>query len=241
MRSRIGVAVLVALLLFTALTVVAGGWYGFRAFTELRPGSWRTPTEIVDRNGETFLKLYGSEWRRTDPVVLEDLPDHVVYAFLAAEDVRFRSHFGIDPIGIGRAALSNVKAGGIAQGGSTITQQLAKMRFLSTERTFTRKAKEALLAVIIEMRLSKDDILEAYLNDVYLGHRNGRGILGIDEAARAYFNKTPAKLTVAEAALLAGMVRAPNADVATKRRDGVLDVMRDRGWLDEDEHKRATR
>ena len=220
---------------------MAGGWYGFRAFTELRPGSWRTPTEIVDRNGETFLKLYGSEWRRTDPVVLEDLPDHVVYAFLAAEDVRFRSHFGIDPIGIGRAALSNVKAGGIAQGGSTITQQLAKMRFLSTERTFTRKAKEALLAVIIEMRLSKDDILEAYLNDVYLGHRNGRGILGIDEAARAYFNKTPAKLTVAEAALLAGMVRAPNADVATKRRDGVLDVMRDRGWLDEDEHKRATR
>ncbi len=239
MRSRIGVAVLIALLAFTALSVVAVGWYGFRAFTELRPGSWRTPTEIVDRNGETFLELYGSEWRRTDPVLLEDLPDHVVYAFLAAEDVRFRGHFGIDPIGIGRAALSNVKAGGIAQGGSTITQQLAKMRFLSTERTFTRKAKEAVLAVIIEMRLSKDDILEAYLNDVYLGHRNGRGILGIDEAARAYFNKTPAKLTVAEAALLAGMVRAPNAEVATKRRDGVLEVMRDRGWLDEDEYERA--
>ena len=173
-----------ALLLFTAVSVVAGGWYGFRAFTELRPGSWRTPTRIVDRNGGTFLELYGSEWRRTDPVVLKDLPDHVVYAFLAAEDVRFRSHFGIDPIGIGRAALSNVKAGGIAQGGSTITQQLAKMRFLSTERTFTRKAKEALLAVIIEMRLSKDDILEAYLNDVYLGHRAAPGDVVVGHLVR---------------------------------------------------------
>ena len=145
-RSRIGVAVLVAFVAFSAISAVVYGWYGFRVFSELRPGSWRTPTEIVDRNGKTFLELYGSEWRRTDPVILGDLPDHIVYAFLAAEDVRFRSHFGIDPIGIGRAALTNVRAGGIAQGGSTITQQLAKMRFLSTERTFTRKAKEAILA-----------------------------------------------------------------------------------------------
>jgi 1A family penicillin-binding protein len=231
----------VAFLAFSAISAVVYGWYGFRVFNELRPGSWRTATEIVDRNGETLLELYGSEWRRTDPVILGDLPDHIVYAFLAAEDVRFRSHFGIDPIGIGRAALTNVRAGGIAQGGSTITQQLAKMRFLSTERTFTRKAKEAIFALIIEMRLSKDDILEAYLNDVYLGHRSGRGILGLDEGARAYFNKAPAKLTVAEAALLAGMIRAPNAEVARKRRDAVLGVMQDRGWIDEGEHDRAVK
>ena len=239
MRSRIGVAVLLGLLVYTALFTAVTAWYGFRVFTELRPGSWRTPTEIVDRNGETFLKLYGAEWRRTDPVVLADLPSHVPSAFLAAEDIRFRSHFGLDPVGIVRAALTNVRAGGIAQGGSTITQQLAKTRYLSTERTFTRKAKEAILAVLIELRLSKDDILEAYLNDVYLGHVNGRGILGLDEAARAYFNKSAKSLTVAEAALLAGMIRSPNAEVARDRRDAVLAVMLERGWIDEDEHDKA--
>ena len=221
-------------------------WYGFRVYSELAPASWRTPTQIVDRNGETFLRLYGAEWRTTDPVKIEDLPDHVVNAFLAAEDVRFRSHFGIDPLGIGRAALANVKAAGVAQGGSTITQQLAKTRFLSAERTFTRKAKEAVIALMIELRLSKDEILEAYINDVYLGHRDGRSILGLDEASRAYFNKRPKSLTVAEAALLAGMIRAPNRDnpeerakVARQRRDAVLKVMRDRDWIDEGEYERA--
>ena len=222
------------------------GWYGFRVYTELAPASWRTPTEIVDRNDETFLRLYGAEWRTTDPVKIEDLPDHVVNAFLAAEDVRFRSHFGVDPLGIGRAALANVKAAGVAQGGSTITQQLAKTRFLSAERTFTRKAKEAVIAVMIEARLSKDEILEAYVNDVYLGHRDGRSILGLDEAARAYFNKRPKNLTAAEAALLAGMIRAPNRDnpeerakVARQRRDAVLKVMLDREWIKESEYERA--
>ncbi|HUP49280.1 MAG TPA: PBP1A family penicillin-binding protein, partial [Thermoanaerobaculia bacterium] len=239
MRSRFGVAVLVVFVAFAAVSAVLYAWFAFRVFTELRPGSWRTATEIVDRNGETIVEVYGAEWRRTDPVVLADLPDHVPNAFLAAEDVRFRRHFGIDPVGIGRAALTNVRAGEVSQGGSTITQQLAKMRFLSAERTFTRKAKEAVLAVLIEMRLSKDDILEAYLNDVYLGHRDGHAILGVDEAARAYFNKTPAKLTVDEAALLAGMIRAPNAEVARRRRDAVLGVMRDRKWITEKEHDRA--
>ncbi|HUP45583.1 MAG TPA: PBP1A family penicillin-binding protein, partial [Thermoanaerobaculia bacterium] len=246
MRSRLGVAILLAFVAFAAVSAVVNLWYGYRVVTELRPGSWRTPTEILDRDGETLLALYGAEWRRTDPVVLEDLPDHIPNAFLAAEDVRFRSHFGLDPVGIGRAALTNVKAGGIAQGGSTITQQLAKTRFLSAERTFTRKAKEAVLAPLIELRLSKDEILEAYLNDVYLGHRDGRSILGLDEAALAYFNKKPGDLNVAEAALLAGMIRAPNRDnpeerarVARERRNAVLGVMRDRGWIDEDDHDRA--
>ena len=246
MRSRLSVAVLVAFLIFAALTLGVLSWYGFRVATELSAGSWRTPTQIIDRHGETFLELYGAEWRVTAPIILKDLPDHVSNAFLAAEDVRFRSHIGIDPVGVGRAALTNVKAGSVTQGGSTITQQLAKTHFLSAERTFTRKAIEATLALLIELRLSKDDILEAYLNDVYLGHRDGRSILGLDEAARVYFNKSPQSLTVAEAALLAGMIRAPNRDnpedsarVARERRDAVLGVMLQRKWISADEHSRA--
>lgn len=172
-------------------------------------------------------------------MILEDLPDHVANAFLAAEDVRFRRHFGIDPRGIGRAALRNVRAGEIAQGGSTITQQLAKTRFLSSERTFTRKGKEAVLALLIEARLTKNEILEAYLNDVYLGHRAGRPIHGLDEAARAYFNKSPKNLTIAEAALLAAMIRSPNSGAVPRRRNLVLRVMLDRGWISKDEYDEA--
>lgn len=222
------------------------GWYGFRVFSELGSGSWRKPTVVLDRNGEPFLELYGAEWRVTDPVVLEDLPDHVPNAFLAAEDVRFRSHFGIDPLGIARAALANLRRGEITQGGSTITQQLAKTRFLSAERTFTRKGLEAVLAFLIEARLSKDEILEAYLNEIYLGHRNGRKVLGLDEAALVYYNKSPQDLTIAEAALLAGMIRAPNRDnpeenreIARKRRDAVLRTMRDRKWISKREYDHA--
>ena len=161
-RSRLAIVVILAFVAFAVLSAATFGWYGYRVFTELQSGSWRTPTKIVDRDGEPLLELYGAEWRRTDPIVLEDLPEHIPNAFLAAEDVRFRSHFGLDPIGLARAALTNVKAGGIAQGGSTITQQLAKTRFLTAERTFTRKGVEAVLAVLIEARLSKDEILEAY-------------------------------------------------------------------------------
>lgn len=246
MRSFLAALVIVAFVGFTVFAVVVFGWYGFRVVTELGEGSWKTPTEVVDHHGETFVKLYGSEWRVTVPVVLEDLPDHVANAFLAAEDVRFRSHFGIDPLGIGRAALTNVRAGGIEQGGSTITQQLAKTRFLTAERTFSRKALEAAIALLIEVRLTKNEILEAYLNDVYLGHRHGRTVVGLDEAARVYFKKSPNDLTVAEVALLAGMIRAPNRDnpeenreIARKRRDAVLGVMRNRGWLDQEEHDNA--
>lgn len=245
-RSRLGLFILAGFVVFSALTAVAFGWYGYRVFTELGRDSWKTPTTILAHDGSTFLEVYGADWRATEPVVLADLPEHVPAAFMAAEDIRFRSHPGIDPIGITRALLTNVRSGGIAQGGSTITQQLAKTRFLSNERTFTRKGIEAMLALLIELRLSKDDILEAYLNDVYLGHRGGRTVLGLDEAARVYFDKAPSDITPAEAALLAGMIRAPNRDnpeerpeVAKERRDAVLEVMRDREWIDEDEYDDA--
>ena len=246
MRTRVVIGILVAFIAFSGLAAGVFGWYGYRIFTELTPGSWRAPTEILDRNGRTIVSLYGSEWRVAEPVVLGDLPDYIPNAFLAAEDTRFRSHLGIDPIGIGRAAVTNVAAGEVTEGGSTITQQLAKTRFLSAKRTMSRKFVEAGLALLIELRLSKDEILEAYLNEVYLGHRDGREVRGLGEAARLYFGKSPAKLTVAEAALIAGMIRAPNRDnpdersrIAKQRRDAVLGVMLDKKWIDKDQRDRA--
>ena len=206
----------------------------------IRGQAWRQPTTIVTRGGKEICKVYGADWRSTPPVMIDSLPKHVADAFLAAEDVRFRSHFGVDPIGMARAALRNVRAGGIAQGGSTIPQQVVKQHFLTNERTWRRKFTEIALAISLDARLSKDDILELYLNDVYLGHHNGNPILGIDEASRLYFDKAPKNLRVDEAALLAAMIRAPNRDtpekrpdIARARRNAALAVMHDRGWIDE--------
>lgn len=220
-----------------------------RMARELAPRSWRVPTVIAsDVNGRTreVARVYGSDWRPTPPVLLEQLPPHIADAFLAAEDVRFRRHIGLDPIGIARAFFANIRAGGIAQGGSTIPQQIVKQRFLSNERTWRRKIVEGALAVAIDRRLTKDDLLELYLNDVYLGHYAGSPILGIDEASRLYFDKPPRALRLDEAALLAAMIRAPNRDTPEKRpelararRDAILGVMRDRGWINENEHRIA--
>lgn len=214
----------------------------------IRGQSWRQPTIITTRAGKEIVKVYGAEWRPTPPVRIEELPEHVAHAFVAAEDVRFRRHFGIDPIGMARALLTNVRAGGIAQGGSTIPQQVVKQHFLTNERTWRRKITEIALAVDLDARLSKDEILELYLNDVYLGHQAGNPILGIDEASRLYFDKSPKALRPDEAALLAAMVRAPNRDtpekrpdIARARRNAILAVMRDRGWLEDDEFERASK
>ncbi|MBV8517577.1 MAG: PBP1A family penicillin-binding protein [Acidobacteria bacterium] len=220
-----------------------------RMMRALGSRSWRRPTILAtDAGGRTreFARVYGVDWRVTPPVLIETLPPHVADAFLAAEDVRFRHHIGVDPVGIARALLTNVRAGGIAQGGSTITQQIVKQRFLTQERTWSRKIVEGILAVVLDARLSKDDILELYLNDVYLGHHAGAAILGIDEASRLYFDKPPRLLRVDEAALLAGMIRAPNRDNPEKRpdlvrarRDAILGVMRDHHWIDDAEYRAA--
>src|SRR5512141_2683457 len=146
-RTRLGLAIAGGLV--AGIIVASTGWYGYRVYTELKPGSWRTPTEILDRNDKVLVALYGSEWRVAEPVTIGKLPPYVPNAFLAAEDTRFRHHIGIDPIGIGRALVSNVRAGGVTEGGSTITQQLAKMRFLSAKRTLSRKFVEAGLALMI--------------------------------------------------------------------------------------------
>jgi penicillin-binding protein 1B len=218
---------------------------------ELSGRSWREPTIIFSAAGgktREVLRVYGVNWRVTPPVKLESLPSYISNAFIAAEDVRFRRHIGVDPIGVARALMTNVRAGGIAQGGSTINQQIIKARYLSQERTWRRKFVEAILAVVLDARLSKNDILELYLNDVYLGHYAGAPVLGVDEAARLYFGKVPERLRVDEAALIASIIRAPNRDnqgkrpeIVRARRDAVLRVMRDRGWINESQLADATR
>jgi penicillin-binding protein 1B len=169
---------------------------------------------------------------------LGDFPRHVVSAVLAAEDARFATHPGVDPLGLLRAAWVNLRGGEVRQGGSTITQQLAKNLFLSPRRTFTRKLNEALLALILEARMTKEEILEAYLNTVYLGRSDSIGIYGVAQGARAFFGKEPRDLTIAEAATIAGVIHAPNVDSplrhrdrARARRDQVLVLMAENSWI----------
>lgn len=140
------------------------------------------------------------------PVKIAALPAYVPGAFVAIEDRRFRSHWGVDPIGIARATWQNLRAGGVRQGGSTITQQLAKLAFTNADRTAGRKLREAVIAFWLEAWLTKDEILERYLSSVYFGDN----VYGLRAAALHYFNRPPEKLTVAQAAMLAGLVKAPS-------------------------------
>ncbi len=176
--------------------------------------------------------LTDSSRERRSVVPLEDMPLALRRAVVSIEDERFYRHIGVDPRGIARAAVTNLRKGGVSQGGSTITQQLAKNMFLSSERTFSRKGQEALLALILEHRYDKDRLLEAYLNEIYLGQRNGFAVMGVGEAARIWFGKDVSALTVGECALLAGAIHSPNRTVpwkhpeeAKRRRDQVLNRM----------------
>ncbi|HEX8770599.1 MAG TPA: transglycosylase domain-containing protein, partial [Acidimicrobiales bacterium] len=176
-------------------------------------------------------RLNGSQDR--DPIKLHELPDHVRNAVLAAEDADFYSHSGVDPEGVFRALLRN-STGGRQQGGSTITQQLAKLNYTGSQRTVLRKFKEVLYASELERKYSKHELLERYLNQVYLGH----GAYGFGLASHVYFGVNASQLTPAQAAMLAGKIQAPNAldpyakpDAARDRRDHVLQAMKKHGWL----------
>jgi penicillin-binding protein 1A len=175
---------------------------------------------------------------------LQDTPELVVNAFVAAEDRRFYAHHGVDLKSIVRAMTSNLWSREVVQGGSTITQQLARLVFLNQDRTFKRKLKEALLAQKIDRELSKDDILEHYLNLVYLG----AGAYGVKDAAWVYFSKDLDELTLPEAATIAGMPAAPsdyspleNPELAKNRRDRVLEKMADAGYISDDRAEAAKR
>ncbi|MFP4313583.1 MAG: transglycosylase domain-containing protein [Alphaproteobacteria bacterium] len=184
----------------------------------------------------SVLARYGEI--KGNSVPIQDIPQNLISAVLAIEDRRFYQHFGLDPIGLARAMAVNIREGGVVQGGSTITQQLAKNLFLSHERTLKRKMQEAMLAIWLEYQLTKDEILSAYLNRVYLGS----GTYGVDAAANLYFDKAPKDLNLREAATIAGLLKAPsrfsprrNPSLAKKRADVVLAAMEDAGYITQEQ------
>jgi penicillin-binding protein 1B len=182
------------------------------------------------------------------PVRIDETPRVLINAVLAAEDHRFFEHGGLDVRALLRAAWANLRAGRVKEGGSTITQQLVKVRLLSPQRTFFRKLREAWLAALVESRYSKERILEAYLNEIYLGQRGPIAIRGVGSASRAYFGKEVHQLTTPEAALIAAIIRGPNIyspavdpDRAREHRNVVLARMRDLKMITSDEFERARR
>lgn len=176
----------------------------------------------------------------------KQIPDLLVKTLIAVEDRSFYRHLGIDPRGILRAAYSNLRAGGVVEGASTLTQQLVKNFYLSADRTFERKLNEALMALLLERHYSKDEILEAYANEIYLGQDGSRAIHGFGLASSFFFNKSLGELGIPETALLVGMVQAPSSldprrrpEAALARRNLVLDVMAREGVIGNDEAQAA--
>jgi len=207
------------------------------AFRETADEDWLKKSDLA----VTFLDRYGNPIgsrgiKHNDSIPLEDFPDNLIKATLATEDRRFYDHFGIDIAGTARALVTNAQAGGVRQGGSSITQQLAKNLFLSNERTIERKVNEAFLAIWLETRLTKNEILKLYLDRAYMGG----GTFGVDGAAHFYFNKSVRDVNLAEAAMLAGLFKAPtkfaphiNLPAARARANVVLDNLVDAGFMTE--------
>jgi penicillin-binding protein 1B len=204
------------------------------------------PVERVELETPVLASYYDAEAREKWPVRVRDLPEHVVQAVLAAEDAAFYWHAGVSPTGIARALLVNLRRGEVAQGGSTLTQQLVKNTFLTSERSLFRKIREAFIAFAVEAQHTKRNILQGYLNGIYLGGAGGIQYYGIGTAARAYFGKDASELSLEEAALIAGMIRSPayysplaHAERARQRRDAVLRRMAELGWIDAARLERA--
>ena len=236
-------AALMISLMLAVLAAVTGAHYFFRpdlpSADTLRDVQLQIPLRVYSRDGRLMAQI--GEKRRI-PVAYADIPPRVVEAFLAAEDDRFFDHPGFDYQGILRAALNMAMTGSRAQGGSTITQQLARNYFLSRDRTFARKAKELLLATQIESEFTKQEILALYLNKIFLGQR----AYGVGAAAEVYFGKPLAELSIAETATIAGLPKAPSTlnpvsspVRATERRAYVLRRMFDLGYIDRAEYDAA--
>lgn len=227
-------------------SLILGGlilWYSknLSEITQSADFERRATITVKAANG-TVIGRYGDIKGNT--VTIGDVPEHLVQAVLAIEDRRFYKHIGIDPIGIIRAAAHNLIKGGVRQGGSTITQQLAKNLFLTQERTYERKIQEALLALWLEHQLTKDEILSAYLNRVYLG----RGTYGVDAAAKLYFGKPVNQINLLESATLAGLLKAPsrfsphnNPELSHQRAQTVLQAMVEAGYISKDQAENAAK
>ena len=222
-----------------ASAVTAGGLVGlafsFRNLPDVRVLKNYIPAEtsyIYDIDGKLLTSLHGEANREV--ASLEQISPELKLAVIAIEDSSFYRHQGLNPYSVGRAALANYRQGGVSEGASTLTMQLVKNLFLTQERTFSRKLAEAILAVRVEQVFSKDEILEMYLNNIYWGHNN----YGIQTAAQSYFNKSAAELNLAEAAVLAGLIQAPeqyspflNYSNTKKRQAAVLARMQALNWI----------
>ena len=236
-------------LIFLPLYVLAAGGAGVAGLMiyysviypdplSLRPKENAPFVRILARDGSVITERGGGD----DYVPLDLLPRYVSDAVIATEDQRFFDHHGVDPLGMVRAAIINLREGRTVQGGSTLTQQLAKNLYLSHDRTLARKLEEFTLALWLESRLTKADILELYLNRVYLGS----GAYGIDAAARRYFRKPARNLSLSEAAMIAGLLKAPskysplsNPGLARTRARLVLSQMQEAGFITEAEERQA--
>jgi penicillin-binding protein 1A len=234
-----------SILLFSLIGITAGLATGILAgvmmrdlppvelLTHYKPA---TQTAVLDSDGAMIGRYY--EERRM-VLARDDIPDRIIKALLAAEDRRFYSHGGFDLAGIARAAWKNIRTFSISQGGSTITQQVARLMFLTTERTFTRKLKEALLTLQIERKFSKDEIITIYLNQSCFGH----GAFGIEAAANTFFNKPSRDLSISESALLVSLLKNPtyfspikHPERSLESRNRVIDRMHDSEFITDDEY-----
>jgi len=201
---------------------------------------------ILELEPEEMMLFFGADREQRQLVSITQVPQDLIYAVMAAEDNRFFQHRGVDPKGIMRAIYTNIRYGSIRQGGSTITQQLAKNYFLSPDRTFIRKFNELLISITLEIKYEKEEILEIYLNEIYFGQKGNVSINGVGEAARFYFGKPVEKLTLEEDAVIAGIIKAPNhyspyvnKEKCKQRRDVVLEAMYKKKWISFDEFMTA--
>jgi len=229
---RIKRTVALVFTLAIACAVLFAGLLLYLRVKPMPPVSFSQSTQVFDANGQLIDSFHGGQNRHI--VKLPDISPYMVEATLAIEDKRFYRHFGIDPIGLARAVWVNVKALDADQGASTLTQQLARNLFLSHERTWTRKIKEAMYALQLEMAFTKDDILAMYLNQIYFGH----GAYGVQAASQLYFGKDAADLTLSESALLAGVMKSwkyysPHMDYdrSKSRQRLILQAMADQGEI----------
>jgi penicillin-binding protein 1B len=206
--------------------------------TALEDAATRKPVDTFELEPEAISGIYEGNWEQRRLVRLSQIPPALIDAILAAEDHRFYEHHGLDLVRIVKAAWIDFRQGHLVQGGSTLTQQLMKNFFLTQKRDWSRKVKEALMAYIAERRYSKDEILDNYINDIYLGQHGQEGIYGVWEASQYYFSKVPRDLTIGEMATIAGMIRSPNRynplrhpEAARTRRDEVLKLMLADGYI----------
>ena len=236
---KLGVCLCVIAILFTSAYYILG----INTWADLTPEKITDIQEslrIYDKNGKLISLLNAGENRTK--IEIETLPDYVKYAFISAEDARFYTHQGVDIKRIFGALLADLKAGYFKEGASTITQQLVKNSHLTSAKTLPRKLQEAVLAYQLEQIYEKDEILEMYLNYIYFGNR----AYGIESAAQTYFNKSASRLSLAEAALLAGVIKSPSKyaphikpENAVSRRNLILGLMCEYGYISEEERDKA--